>query len=135
MGFGAQNADRNSIYFSKSREYIELAKGFCRPVLAGGAAVYHHTPYIGMAQPADFCVLEYAMQDKSRGYCGVFKLDVGEKTYNLRLKGIDISKTYEVTFKNSGAIVNLSGYELANTGINITLESANTSELVLYRVL
>ena len=135
VGFGAQNSGRNSVYFKKTREYIELAKGFCRPVLENGAAVYHHTPYIGMAQPADFCVLEYAMHDKSRGYCGVFKLDTGEKTYNLRLKGIDLAKTYEVTLKNSGAVLKISGFELANTGINITLESAHTSELILYKII
>ena len=78
-------------------------------------------------------MLEYARKDKAQGYCGVFKLDYGIKTYNLRLKGIDISKNYEVTFKNSGAAAVISGYELANTGINITLESINTSELILYK--
>jgi len=133
VGFGAQNADRNTVYFQKAREYIELAKGFCRPVLAEGAAVYHHTPYIGMAEPAPFCVLEYGMKDKSQGYCGVFKLDNGAATYNLRLRGVNPEQKYEVTFKNSGATVVLNGFELANTGLNITLENANTSELVLYR--
>ena len=91
--------------------------------------------YIGMVQPASFCALEYGMKDKSRGYCGVFKLDGGVNTYNLRLKGIDLSKSYEVTFKNSGAAAVISGFELANTGINITLESVNTSELILYKVI
>ncbi|MCL2814897.1 MAG: alpha-galactosidase, partial [Oscillospiraceae bacterium] len=134
VGFGAQNADQNSIYFEKSREYIELAKGFCRPVMEDGALVYHHTPYIGMAAPAPFCVLEYGAKDKSRGYCGVFKLDSGAGTYNLRLKGIDPGKSYEVTLKNSGAAAVVNGFELANTGINITLESINTSELILYKV-
>jgi alpha-galactosidase len=133
VGFGAQNADRNSVYFKKSREYIELAKGFCRPVLESGAAVYHHTPYIGMAEPAPFCVLEYAMEDKSRGYCGVFKIGEGPATYNLRLKGTDIGKNYEVTFKNSGAAVILNGYELVNTGINIALDCVYNSELILYK--
>ncbi|MCL1792973.1 MAG: alpha-galactosidase [Oscillospiraceae bacterium] len=132
VGFGAQNADRNSIYFEKTREYIALAKGFCRPVLEGGAAVYHHTPYIGMANPADFCALEYGAKDKSRGYCGIFKLDSGQAIYNLRLKGVDLGKNYEVTFKNSGAKVKLCGFEIANTGLNIELESINTSELILY---
>jgi len=135
VGFGAQNSDRSNIYFEKTREYIELAKGFCRPVLASGAVVYHHTPYIGMVQPVCFCVLEYSMKDKSRGYCGVFKLDSGVKTYNLRLKGVDRGKSYEVTFKNSNETAIIGGYDLANTGINITLESKNTSELILYKVI
>ncbi|MCL2815287.1 MAG: hypothetical protein FWD23_11870 [Oscillospiraceae bacterium] len=133
VGFGAQDADRNSIYFKKTREYVELAKGFCRPVLENGAVVYHHTPYIGMVQPASFCVLEYGMKDKSRWYCGIFKLDSGINTYNLRLRGIDMSKNYEITFKNIDAKVLINGFELVNTGINITLESINTSELILYK--
>ena len=133
VGFGAQNADRGSIYFTKTREYIELAKGFCRPVMENGAAVYHHTPYIGMAKPAPFCALEYGAKDRSRGFCGVFKLDPGINTYNLRLKGIDPGKNYEVTFKNIGAVAAINGFELSNTGINITLESINTSELILYK--
>ena len=66
VGFGAQNADRNGIYFKKTREYIELAKGFCRPIMENGAVVYHHTPYIGMAKPVDFCVLEYGMKDNQK---------------------------------------------------------------------
>ena len=135
VGFGAQDSDRNSIYFEKTREYVELAKNFCRPVMAdeNGTVVYHHTPYIGMADPASFCVLEYGMKDKSRGYCGVFKLDSGMNTYNLRLRGTDQSKNYEVTFKSSGATVVTTGFELANTGINISLENINTSELILYK--
>ena len=135
VGFGAQNADRNSVYFKKTREYMELAKGFCRPVMENSPAVYHHTPYIGLAQPASFCVLEYGAQDKSRGYCGVFKLDHGRETHTLRLCGVDEGKTYEVTRKNSGAVFTASGLELANTGLNITLENINTSELILYKAL
>ncbi len=60
VGFGAQDADRATEYFRKTRRYIELHKGFCRPVLAGHPIVYHHTPDIGAVRPADWCVLEYA---------------------------------------------------------------------------
>ena len=133
VGFGAQNADRNSVYFEKTREYIALAKTFCRPVMENGAVVYHHTPYIGMVRPVSFCVLEYGMKDKSRGYCGIFKLNSGRETYNLRLTGIDESKTYEITRKNNGNKFQISGFEFADTGINITLENINTSELILYK--
>jgi hypothetical protein len=86
-----------------------------------------------MAKPASFCALEYGAKDKSRGYCGMFKLDSGIETYRLRLGGADKGKNYEVTFKNSGEKATMSGYELANAGLNITLESINTSELILYK--
>jgi hypothetical protein len=86
-----------------------------------------------MAQPAPYCVLEYGAKDKSKGYCGIFKLDYGANPYNLRLKGINRSKNYEVTFKNDGETVVMSGLELVNTGINITLESIHNSELILYK--
>ena len=133
VGFGAQSASLDSVYHRMAREYIGLAKGFCRPVLAGGAVVHHHTPFIGVSEPVPFCALEYGMKDLSRGYCGVFKLDNGVDTFNLRLRGVERGKNYEVTFKNSGETVVLGGFELANTGLNITLENANTSELVLYK--
>lgn len=133
VGFGAQNADRSSVYFKKTKEYIGLAKGFCRPVLAEGAAVYHHTPYIGMVRQVPWCVLEYGMKNKSRGYCGIFRLDAGNDAYNLRLRGIDEGKNYRVTKMNSGSSFEVSGFVLANTGLQITLEGINTSELVLYQ--
>ena len=133
VGFGAQNADRTTEYFAKTRRHIELNKGFCRPVLASRPAVYHHTPDIGLHAPADWCVLEYAAPDRSRGYAGVFKLGNTADEYLLRPRGVDMGADYDVTLDNAGQTFRLSGMELAGAGLNIRLDSALTSELVLYK--
>lgn len=133
VGFGAQDADFSSAFFVKTREYVELHKGFCRGVLENAPVVYHHTPYIGVYDDADYCVLEYGAKDKSKGYCGVFKLFSNKMdTYNLRLKGVDSSKNYKVTLHNSNDLFIVSGFELKNKGLNIDLEATHTSELVLF---
>jgi alpha-galactosidase len=133
VGFGAQNADRSTAYFRKTRRYVELNKEFCRPVLASHPRVYHHTPDIGLHAPADWCVLEYARADRARGYAGVFKLTGAREPYRLRVRGADESADYDVTFDNAGRTVGISGHRLAREGLEIFLDTPLTSELVLYR--
>ena len=132
VGFGAQDADRSTEYFRKVKRYIGLHKGFCRPVLAGHPVVYHHTPDIGLFKPAEWCVLEYAAPDRSRGYVGVFKFTNGASEYRLRLKGVDVGAEYEVTLDNASQVFRMSGRDLALTGLPIELDLALTSEFVMY---
>jgi len=133
VGFGAQQADRSTSYFAKTRRYIELAKTFCRPVMAGRPRVFHHTPDIGLLEPAEWCVLEYAAEDCSRGYAGVFKLDGrAPDEFVFRPRGLDLSRDYEVTMDNTQATFRASGAEIANSGIFVRLEGALTSELLLF---
>jgi len=132
VGFGSQSATRSTQYFEKVRRYIGLHKGFCRPVLTGQPVVYHHTPDIGLFKPADWCVLEYAAPDRSRGYAGVFRLGTGAGEYRLRLRGVDAAAEYEVTLDNAAQVFRMSGRDLALTGLPIALDSALTSELIMY---
>lgn len=132
VGFGAQDADRTTEFFQKTKRYLDLHKGFCRPVLAGHPVVFHHTPDIGMSKPADWCVLEYGTADRSRGYAGVFRLANGPAEYRLRLRGVDTGADYEVTLDNASQVFRMSGRELALNGLPIALDSALTSELVMY---
>jgi len=132
VGFGAQDADRSTEFFRQTRRYIELHKGFCRPVLANQPAVFHHTPDIGVTGPADWCVLEYAARDATRGYVGLFKLTNTLVPYRLRLRGIDPVRDYEVTFDNRGKKFIVAGRDLELHGLSIELDTALTSELVLY---
>jgi alpha-galactosidase len=134
VGFGAQNADRSTEFYHKTRRYIALHKGFCRPVLANHPVVYHHTPDIGLFTPADWCVLEYGTQDRQRGYAGLFKLSDGAQETIFRPRGVDLSRQYEVTLDNLQETFRISGRELALGGLPIRLDTALTSELVLYRI-
>jgi hypothetical protein len=132
VGFGAQDADRSTEYFAKARRYIGLHKGFCRPVLAGHPIVYHHTPDIGIFKPTDWCVLEYACPDRSRGYAGLFRLTGGRSEYRLRPRGVDGAATYQVTLDNQRQVMRLSGQDLLLHGIPVELDAALTSELIMF---
>jgi alpha-galactosidase len=132
VGFGAQGADRSTEYAAKVRRTIDLHKGFCRPVLAGHPVVHHHTPDIGLFGPAEWCVLEYACPDRSRGYAGVFRLVNGASEYRLRLRGVDAGADYKVTLDSASQTCCISGRDLALNGLPIALDSALTSELVRY---
>ena len=132
VGFGAQDADRHTLYFEKTRRYIKLAKEFTGRIVAARPEVYHHTPDIGLYSPADWCVLEYAAADHSRGYAGVFRLANGAGEYRLRLRGVELGADYEVTLDNASQVFRATGRELADDGLPVALDAPNTSELVMY---
>lgn len=134
VGFGAQNADRTTEFYRKTRRYIDLHKGFCRPVLANHPIVYHHTPDIGIFNRADWCVLEYGAKDRQRGYAGLFKLSDGAQDFLFRPRGLELGRDYQVTLDNRQETFTLSGRELALDGLPVRLDAAMTSELVLYKV-
>ena len=50
----------------------------------------------------------------------------------LRLRGLDVGKQYRVTFDSSGQSCVVAGYALMKQGITVRLESALTSELLLF---
>ena len=65
---------------------------------------------------------------------GVFNLaDCKTDAVRVFPRGLDVRRTYDVTFDNSGASVQLSGYAMINEGIRVGLAGALTSELILYR--
>jgi hypothetical protein len=98
--------------------------------------VYHHTPVTTGPDPKGWGVLELDSRDRTRGICGLFQLAAAElPEYVLRLRGIDVSKRYRVTFDNSGQSCELDGYTLARQGVPIRLEGALTSELLIYEAL
>ncbi len=137
VGFGSQAADRTTSYFKEIKRYIELNKTFCRKIMANDPVVFHHTPDAAVNNGSPWCVLEYARQDRSSGYAGVFKLknDMTDNEYLFKPRGIDISKSYKVTLDNDGQHLVISGWELSQTGIKVHLDAAKTSELILYEVL
>ncbi|MFH1708322.1 MAG: alpha-galactosidase [Planctomycetota bacterium] len=134
VGFGGQAADRGTPYFEATRRYIKLANEFAGPILSAHPRVFHHTPHIGLQKPADWCVLEYAAEDASAGYAGLFRLggDAGCE-YLFRPRGLDPARRYTVTFDNMGRDIVMDGAELALRGVPVRLDAVNTSELIMYR--
>ena len=125
-------ARTNTDQLAFMRRCVDLYKNFIRPFLPT-ARVYHHTPECFRPQPSGTGILETAAADASRGMLGVFRLSSpAESETVVRLRGVDRSRRYRVTFDNRNETCEVSGYELANAGLRIRLDGALTSELVLY---
>jgi len=136
VGFGAQDATRSTEYFEKTRRYIKLLHDFVRPIMLHGPRVYHHTPNIGVQEPADWCVLEYAARDRSAGYAGVFRVgSCATPEYLFRPRGLDPASQYAVTLDNSGATFKREGADLMFSGLPIRLDAGNTSELLMFKII
>jgi hypothetical protein len=47
-------------------------------------------------------------------------------------RGLDASSSYKVAFQNRGETVEMSGLQLMQNGIPVRLETAGTSEMLLF---
>ncbi len=125
-------ATDNTVQAEFVKRSIQVYKDFIRPILPD-CKIFHHTEENKACEEKGICILEIASPDKSKGAATVFTLANPEKNIiNLRLKGADMGKTYKVTLDNSGATFTVSGKELKSEGINIEIDHALSSELVMY---
>ncbi|MBV9676790.1 MAG: alpha-galactosidase, partial [Acidobacteriaceae bacterium] len=124
-------AKPNPLFMRKIKHWIGLYKNFVRPYIST-SRIYHHTPVVSGFDPHGWGVLELASEDRSRDLCGLFQLSAPtQPEYELRLRGLDVSRRYRLTFDNSGRTSVADGFALANAGINIRLGGALTSELII----
>lgn len=122
----------NPIVLQRTRHFTQIYKDFVC-LFMGTGRIYHHTPVEQNPEPKGWGVLELASQDRARGVCGLFQLSAPtQPDYTLRLRGLDASRRYRVTFDNDGQQCEIDGYTLMKQGITIRLESALTSELLLF---
>ena len=56
----------------------------------------------------------------------------GDSTFRFVPRGLDLSRTYTVTFKNRAESVELSGLKMMQEGIPVRLETAGTSEMLMF---
>ena len=131
VGFGRDGSWLNPDEAGIVSKYVDLYKNTIRQILAD-CDVYHHTPGLSFKNTEPWCALEYSAPGKSAGYAGVFKFLDGCGTYTLRLRGVDKSRDYTVTFMSSGEKAVVSGFRLATDGLPVTLDGALSSELILY---
>ncbi len=123
-------AQINSEQMDFVRRSVGLYKDFIRPILPN-SNIYHHTPE---AMKEGFCVLEIALPDSSKGVLGIFVLsDKKDKNIRIAPKGINAGKRYEITLDNSGASFIMSGSDIMNNGLNVSVPSVLSSELVIYK--
>lgn len=122
----------NAILMRRIRRWADLYKNFVRPFMSAGR-IYHHTPEVCGLEPHGWGVLELASDDRTRGLCGLFQLAAPTQAeYQLRLRGLDVSRRYRVTWDNSGSVGQVDGFTLMKQGITVRLEGALTSELLLF---
>jgi alpha-galactosidase len=104
-----------------------------RPILKD-CRVYHHTPLTPLLEGTPWVVLEYASPDSQKDLGWLFRTsESGEPTFRFRPRGLDHSKTYEVTFSDNGQILEIPGGQLLQEGIPVRLEANLTSELLIFR--
>ena len=131
-GLAPSLRDLTAAQRDRVRHDVELYKSFIRPILPT-VRVYHHTPILPSTEPGEWCVWEHVTPDRTRGYAGIFRL-AGAKgdAYILRPRGLDVSKTYKVTFDNSNSFVPISGLELERDGLRVRIGQPLRSELLLF---
>ena len=130
--FNPVGAGWNPHQLARVRHFVDLYKNFVRPFMNTGR-IYHHTPSLAGPEPQGWGVLELAARDHSRSIAGVFQLAAPrERAYQLRLRGLDRSKRYRVTWDNSGQSTIVDGFTLMNQGLTVELGGALTSELLLF---
>lgn len=131
-GIAPSFSELDPILRNKLRSGVDLYKQQLRPILRD-CNVYHHTPITPFLNGSSWVVLEYASKDKSGDVTTLFRTsNSGDSVYHLMPRGIDVSASYNVTFENQGATVQMSGLQLLNDGIRVRLETAETSEMLLF---
>jgi alpha-galactosidase len=131
-GIAPSLAELNPILRDKIRTAVDLYKNQLRPILRD-SLVYHHTPQAPYLSESPWLVLEYATPDKKRSVASLFRTsNFEDSVYRFVPRGLDASLTYKVTFENRAETVELSGIQLIAEGIPVRLETAGTSEMLLF---
>jgi alpha-galactosidase len=133
-GFSPSPEEFNPLQREEILRQGNLYKQVIRPILKD-CRVYHHTPLTPMMEGTPWLVLEYAAPDSQAALGWVFRTsESADPTYCFRPRGLDFSKTYQVTFTNSGQTLSIPGDRLLQAGIPVRLEADLTSELLIFRV-
>lgn len=123
---------QNSVQMKKVSSVVQLYKNFVRTFLPQ-SKIYHHTPAFYENEPKGWGIIELAAEDTSKGMLGVFQLSNPIETETrVYMKGVSQENIYKVTWLNSGRTSEMSGIELAENGLRISLPGALTSELITY---
>ena len=116
------------------RKYTELYKSFIRPMLPT-CRVYHHAP-INSTDSWDtghWFAMEYASPDRRRAWATIISFPDNPSTvYHFVPKGLDLKKTYKVTFDNTGRTDTVAGSSLMRDGLQVETGVDQGSELLLF---
>ena len=130
-GISPSLLELNPLLATKIRQSVDLYKQTLYPIMNNGV-VYHHTPLLPMMEPSPWVVLEYAAPDKMKELVGLFRTSQSsDSLYRFEPRGLDLSRSYEIRFENSGQVVEMSGSQLLQNGIPIRLDENLSSELLV----
>ncbi len=122
------NATINEHQMKFIKHSTDIYKNFIRPFLAE-AKIYHHTPDLFESE----CnIVEITSDDKTKGAATIIALCNFENEVIFKPKGINKCYDYKITLDNTNCCFTLSGYEFSKNGILVNIDSALSSELVLY---
>jgi alpha-galactosidase len=131
-GIAPSPGELNPMLRDKIRSGVDLYKRELRPILRD-SVVYHHTPLTPYFSQSPWLVLEYASPDKKRDVATLFRTsNFEDPIYRFVPRGLDASLSYKVTFENRRETAELSGIQLMTEGIPVRLETAGTSEMLLF---
>ena len=131
--FSPASAEWNDQQLEFIRHSITLYKEVARPLIPT-CRVYHHTPSVSDIRKTGFGILENASQEGDVSMIGVFSFPEAQReSVTVFPRGIDRAGKYEVYFDNTRARAEVSGFELCNTGINIRIPTALSSELIVLK--
>ena len=72
------------------------------------------------------------LQTKTKDLVGLFRTSQsGDSVYRFEPRGLDLSRSYQIHFVNSGQVVEISGSQLLQNGILVRLDENLSSELLL----
>jgi alpha-galactosidase len=131
-GIAPSPAELNPALRDQIRAGVDLYKRELRPILRN-SVVYHHTPLTPYFSQSPWLVLEYASPDKKRDVATLFRTsNFEDPIYHFVPRGLDASLSYKVTFENRRETAELTGMQLMTDGIPVRLETAGTSEMLLF---
>ena len=123
----------NPNQIKRVQKYVRFYKEFVRP-MHKDMWFFHHTPELTGKQAQGYAAMEMANRSAERGMVGVFQLaQPAVREITVYPRGVDESRSYLVTFDNSGAKCVVSGYDLAQRGLRVRLDGALVSELITYQ--
>ncbi len=87
-----------------------------------------------MMEPSPWVVLEYATREGKSSVAGLFRTSQsGDPVFHFFPRGLDLSRTYNVKFGNSGHTVVIPGDHLMQEGIPVRLSEDLTSEMLIFK--
>ena len=130
--FHPAGSQPNVLQMERVRHMVQIYKEFVRP-FGRDSRIFHHSPELPGTDPTGWGVLELSAADKTRGIVGIFQLgNPSSPERVVKLRGVDASKKYRITWDNSATVTEIGGYALMQQGIVVRLEAALTSELLLW---